>query len=546
MKTLLTITGFIFLSNWAFAQILPIDMVKESVKAEMDEHGHSTGFELPVVPYPVMHHLEDIDKYIHFPPAQVPDTSYAHPTSYSDDIIICNFPLEPLMVMHNLEKYGSSKVLNTKWNEGEILKLDSSVSETTKILYFYNQEDFLTEKVLYLKDSNHSWVAQTKVKYTKENNSLQKLFLKYNPGLASWKPVLKQDYLFGDSNQITQFNSYLWKPIIASWQAQVQAAYLYDAYGNNTEVTVKQWEGMTFNTTYKMTVAYSDQNILLESIEQFHNSELNELVNGRKIVNTISAEGHIENTLTAFWNNENQTWTNQALSSFDYNNQGLIYAIEHSLWNPEYSAFVRETRVEYFYNDDGKKTTEMNFSWVEAFDDWVGLEKQELFYDGDGNQHTLDYFYWNDNISNWSPLFKVERIHDTSIPSSNIVLPNDFIATTSMLQQENSYSYNQGNYDLAQSTEFFYSPISIVSGFDENPESARVSIYPNPCKEFIHVGVDHQATYSFELYDITGKQVMQIVETNIGQINTSHLESGIYIYRIRSNGQELTGKVIKE
>jgi len=74
-------------------------------------------------------------------------------------------------------------------------------------------------------------------------------------------------------------------------------------------------------------------------------------------------------------------------------------------------------------------------------------------------------------------------------------------------------------------------------------------VFPNPGTNYLKVRVAAQYTESiFELYDIKGKQVLtKEILGKWGDINTSFLKSGTYVYRIHNNkGLFETGKWVKQ
>ena len=546
MKTLLTITSFILLLSFGNAQVSPPNFQYEAQKSSLNEGGKTSGWSIPLEPFIVMHNLQDLDSRVHILPA--PDTYYANEIDANPGqlIIDCSLPLVPLTVMHNLQMEGSTKILTPKTNGETMMKLDSSVSELNKSTYAYDDDQRLIEKIEFSKNIDGSWKPNYKIEYSKEGNVFLEIFSQFNTQEDAWQYYYKNEDIYSESFLLLHSNHYIWQPNFSLWKSDGQKDYSYDENGNNTNYTVYLWQGSTSYIYYQKESSFSDQNVLIHSVEKINNQGLNQLINLRDILNTINAEGQIENSLISIWNNDTQVWGNNALSDFIYNIQGLVYSVENSSWDDQSNTFIRESRTEYFYQNDNELYTEINSSWSELFGEWIGLDKYDRVLDGFGNEESLNYSYWNSQINNWSPYFKTERIHDTSVPTENIILPDDFAETPSMLLQEDVYQYFGNNYLLNSSTQFFYSPVSITSGIDENRANIEVSIYPNPCSEIINIAIGQSLPYIFELYDISGKQVFLKEGNASTQIRTSGLDSGIYIYRIHSDGVEISGKIIKQ
>lgn len=546
MKTLLIITTYLLLSTWVSAQEVPDDSSYEAHVISHYQRGNSLGWTISLEPHTVMRNLHNLNAHLDI--LSAPETYNAKETEVNLEQLTIDFslPSESIKNMLNLQKNRSNKLQNAKTDDALVMKLDSAVSSFRKLIYNYNPQGELIETITHFRDLNGNWNPYYKMEFTEEPNLLQTVYYLYNAEEEGWDNYYKENRIYGESNEIVQVNTYMWQSFISVWLPDGQMEYFYDESGNNTEYTFLMWDGLVFYPYYHKASNYNEQNVLLESIEKLYNLELNQLVNEIRIQNSVNAEGHIENSLTSFWNTENELWENNAVSDFIYNNQGLVYSIENSLWQPENNVFIRKSRTEYFYQNGDEIATGMNFIWSEEMGDWIGFDKYDRALDAVGNEVSFNYSFWNSEINNWSPLFKTERTHDTSILAVNILLPVGFPDTESMLLEEDFYQYSEGNHVLTSNTQFYYTPLSIISGMAGHPENIKVSIYPNPCREIINVMIDQTAPYTFELYDIAGKQVIQQREVPTSQINTSGLDSGIYVYRIHGNGEVMTGKIIKE
>lgn len=89
----------------------------------------------------------------------------------------------------------------------------------------------------------------------------------------------------------------------------------------------------------------------------------------------------------------------------------------------------------------------------------------------------------------------------------------------------------------------------------ETEESSfkSLSVYPNPSKGLLNFewSLIEESNLSIELYDILGKKVQTLHQSNTGltdkrQFDISHLESGMYIYRFIVNGKTKSGLINKQ
>ena len=76
------------------------------------------------------------------------------------------------------------------------------------------------------------------------------------------------------------------------------------------------------------------------------------------------------------------------------------------------------------------------------------------------------------------------------------------------------------------------------------PEAELISITPNPVVNTISVKTEKEIpNVYFEIYDITGKCIMQGPGNTI---NVETLHSGLYFIKIKTDHKEFTGKFVKE
>jgi len=73
----------------------------------------------------------------------------------------------------------------------------------------------------------------------------------------------------------------------------------------------------------------------------------------------------------------------------------------------------------------------------------------------------------------------------------------------------------------------------------------ETKIYPNPVNTIVNITVQRKSYY--RVYDVLGKEVISKKELSIGNnaINVNKLNSGLYFIKIKTNGNEITRKIIK-
>jgi hypothetical protein len=87
-----------------------------------------------------------------------------------------------------------------------------------------------------------------------------------------------------------------------------------------------------------------------------------------------------------------------------------------------------------------------------------------------------------------------------------------------------------------------FSPTSLPAGY-QNP----VSVFPNPASEYLHISGYNNEEYSFCLYNLQGKELIQ--KTGLsgnGKINISRLKAGMYVVKICGQNLNYSGRIVVE
>jgi len=79
--------------------------------------------------------------------------------------------------------------------------------------------------------------------------------------------------------------------------------------------------------------------------------------------------------------------------------------------------------------------------------------------------------------------------------------------------------------------------------------SDRPSVYPNPAKDVLHVSAGTDLVSGFTLFDLSGRKVMESVSfagqaLSEFQVDLQKFESGVYIYKLETEEESVTGRVV--
>ena len=305
-------------------------------------------------------------------------------------------------------------------------------------------------------------------------------------------------------------------------------------------------------------------------------------------------ENEILTDLTHAYNQDSQLWndlkveftysTNQRLAAFYL---GFYGYMEH------YDADNDTTIVEEYFHPAIKDT----IIWADnliagttayIFDEedsaWHGAIKVDISRDALENFTGFELLSWTDSISDWSDELQLDIAYDETIELPVMETPElfsafynqilimtelnvDMIAEMGIdiqetglkmlgyhsleelaenLQMNNtptSVALNIEEEDLGMYLDFYYRKVDEVR-VNEFANAETVKVYPNPASNIITINTDNIQNGIINIYDTSGKNVMQksLLQTNV--VNISSLIKGLYLYTVTSEKNQTKGKLI--
>ena len=442
-----------------------------------------------------------------------------------------------------VEKYVTSNAKNKRYHSKHLLlyeknhikksfmKHKSSISNahTLDSLIFYNWAGsgwLLFSKELYTYNANGD--IATAIYYDTEYNSKMKTEFLYDAG----------DYLMSETD-------FVWDENSSQWIEDYKVEYTYDANGNQISETYSYWMESQWIYEDKYEATYDANGKLILEIEYFWVS--GQWTNSLKLEHTYDADGNRTSRIIFMWNESANQWVEYYKTDYTYDTNNYLTLSETFLWTTSSNQWLYYLKNEYTYDANGNQMTDIYSTWDQNTVQWEYSYKKEYSYDANGNRTSKIKYNWSDNASEWKNDEKTDFSYDLSINLADLIMPYWRYADafySNMYLEEINYTWDETNteWDPGLKVNAYYSESSI--GVNELCIN-NLTLYPNPASGIVNIDfVTRQGETVFELFDMQGKNLISRIVSANKEINLEHLNSGIYIYSITTDGKVENGKLI--
>jgi hypothetical protein len=140
------------------------------------------------------------------------------------------------------------------------------------------------------------------------------------------------------------------------------------------------------------------------------------------------------------------------------------------------------------------------------------------------------------------PLMGIAKLNQAPCQNDTAII--EAIANTGyrFVKWNDGNTTNLRTFTVTQDTTFTAS-FESATGI-ENIDASSIAIYPNPATDNIYITLPENIhTATFMLYDMQGKELIHQEVSNQETILVNNLATGIYIYNIKTNKENQTGKI---
>ncbi len=315
---------------------------------------------------------------------------------------------------------------------------------------------------------------------------------------GNWLQTNRYTNLFDANERMVQTTNEVWNTTTNHWDSLDRSIYTYNGQGQLTEYLVQDWNGGSWDNSFRQTTTYITAGIS-QRLNQFWNSSNNTWFDNDRFVYTYDANNKLAEELHQFWNG---TWKNVNRNIYRYNSTGLVWQASFHQWNLGTSAWDSSTRSTITYDAANDPATTLYEEWDGSA--YVYLQKQT-----------------------------------TTFSNHQRILAE----TQSWSSASTGWVYNTSSYRMY----YFYEPF-FPTGITTLPMQADVKLYPMPANNTLYIALQNSngKIYTLTLIDLNGRKLLQQqspVYNNTLSLPVANLPAGNYLLSVATDGQWVTRQV---
>jgi len=313
----------------------------------------------------------------------------------------------------------------------------------------------------------------------------------------------KERYAYDENGNKTLDISYLWSTTTNDWIGTSKYEYACDKHGNNTSVTIYDWNTTHGWIEFQRTESAFDENG--NEILNIFYKWANDWVKIWKYESAYDESGFMTVSTRFDWNATTNDWIEIRKTESACDEKGNMTIDVGFKWDLTIKDWAEDwkSKTESVYDEKGHMTLDVSYLWDYTANDWIGCGKTEFSYDETDNQILRITYDWNTTTNDWIGRYKVTKF----------------------------YSYH------FQSTP--------ITNFFEN--ASLLQIYPTLFDYGVNIElVNTVQQVSFKMIDLHGRLIFEKQISESQFLSFPYLSSGAYFYLVQQGNIVQTGKLIKK
>ncbi|GEM_PF-7100945 len=425
---------------------------------------------------------------------------------------VLNFGMVALLLILPLQA-AAQQLINEKTQFGEPALLNDTLG-TNEVLGLRNKFKLINNAGF--------WLEKYDI-YTYENDQpalSQSIFFSYNTDSTQDNKLTKVVFDTSSVNSTLETSHYdinklLTEKVIQKWEEGewINLHKTLFEYDNNNYLSIEteqSWDTINSNWTDNSRTHHYVNELGRDDSLYVYLNEQNDWINYYKIVYDYSGDT-LRRTTTSNWDQELSDWQFTARSFHAYTDS--TRTIRRESYFPS-TGWMFSTRQLDRYKDRGQLLQSINQLWNSSSAIWTNNVKTDFFYDSNFNLQEVQVNFWNQN--DWALYSESVYTYTTTRPSE-VPLP---IEPVSRIDMPRAFILKQN--------------------------------YPNPFNPTTNIGFDliESGKVTLEIYNIKGEKIAVLLDQhlNVGShivpFDGSNFTSGMYLYKLHSNSESTTRKMM--
>lgn len=418
--------------------------------------------------------------------------------------------------------------------------------------------------------ANSVFYTQMKQEYTHDSNgNVLTRTLHYWTG-TSLDPYLKYLYSFDPNGRITEKIEQSYNTGTSSFENSQREVYTYANSSDPlpSQVQLDTWDtgSASWQFNQRAMVTYNANGHFLTLVLENYDSSNNIWINYKQWTRTYDSNGRITQQLEEEWNGT--AWVNNNRYDNTYTSSSGVDRIEHisQWWDQPNTQWVNSGKQIFEVDSSTGEMLVQEYYYWDSFNTpnaWKGSQKKVYNYNANIIEEVS--YFWDHNTNDWlsDSTYKRSYVYDMSVPNSDLVLPVDEQQPSYFDLNNEVFNKQLPSFDLFKHKLLVYRDYSRPTVTDPWQESNNGTymyssilsvnqlptisgkVFPNPFNNYIKVEVEADK-FDITLTDIAGRQVYQANHLTNETINLPDLQTGIYVYEIKTINGIKKGKLIKK
>ncbi len=237
------------------------------------------------------------------------------------------------------------------------------------------------------------------------------------------------------------------------------------------------------------------------------------------------------------WENS-EDWIPEDRYVYDYDEHGRLELMLESFWDG--NEWMEDWKEEYHY--DGNQLTILAYYYEEPYP-WVKVEKTEALMDDFGDMIEATIYDWLAYEEEWESFARQINTINYDYTIDDLLMPH-YVEVNHMISLVEFLFRDEYEDDFVSNFVINFHYTDLVTTVQEI-ETTQINVFPNPASGLVNITIpDTENTYHFYIYDVQGRTVMSKQVTSSLKISLIDIPSGLYVYSIRGQKYQTTGKLL--